>query len=174
VVLLLGMGGIAVWRFTSKPTPDPTPIKLTASTATTAPVNTLIDDVPPPPPVEDAGPDSGSKYTGPALKACDIMACGGKISSDTEASLAMLARQTRKKCYEPALTQDPSLQGHVDIKLKIAGDGTICTASVDSADQGMQQVGDCTARMLQVAGRVPPPQGCVNIKFPVNYKPMGK
>jgi hypothetical protein len=174
VVLLLGMGGIAVWRFTSKPTPDPTPIKLTASTATTAPVNTLIDDVPPPPPVEDAGPDSGSKYTGPALKPCDIMACGGKISSDTEASLAMLARQTRKKCYEPALTQDPSLQGHVDIKLKIAGDGTICTASVDSADPGMQQIGDCTARMLQVAGRVPPPQGCVNIKFPVNYKPMGK
>lgn len=174
VVLLLGMGGLVIWRFTQKPPPDPTPIKLTASTASTSPTTTHFDDVPPPPPVEDAGPDTGSKQIGPAIKPCEVMACGGKITADTEASLAMLARQTRKKCYEPSLAQDPSLQGHVDIKLKIGSDGSICSSTVDTADPGMQQVGDCTARMIQAAGRVPPPQGCVNIKFPVNYKPMGK
>lgn len=173
VVLLLGMGGLVIWRFTQKPPPDPTPIKLTASTASTTPT-THFDDVPPPPPVEDAGPDTGAKQIGPAIKPCEVMACGGKITADTEASLAMLARQTRKKCYEPSLAQDPSLQGHVDIKLKIGSDGSICSSTVDTADPGMQQVGDCTARMIQAAGRVPPPQGCVNIKFPVNYKPMGK
>jgi hypothetical protein len=86
----------------------------------------------------------------------------------------MIARQTRKKCYEPALGNDPSLQGHVDIKLKIGSDGSICSSTVDSADPGMQQVGECTARLIFAAGRVPAPQGCVNIKFPVNYKPMGK
>jgi len=174
VVLLLGMGGIAIWKFTQKPPPDPTPIKLTASTASTTAPTQHMDDVPPPPPAEDAGPDTGAKVIGPAFKPCDVNVCTGRITPDTEASLGMLARQTRKKCYEPALAQDPSLQGHVDIKLKIGADGTICAASVDSADTGMQQIGDCTARMIQAAGRVPAPQGCVNIKFPVNYKPMGK
>ena len=86
----------------------------------------------------------------------------------------MLARQTRKKCYEPALGQDPSLMGHVDIKLKIASDGEICSSSVDTADPGLQNVGECTARLIQAAGRVPAPQGCVIVKFPINYKPMGK
>lgn len=173
VILLLGMGGIVIWKVTQKPPPAPTPItSVIANTPTVSP--TKFDDVPPPPPEEDAGPDTGVRNTGPAVKPCEVTACGGSITSDTEATIQMLARQTRRKCYEPALAQDPSLTGHVDIRLKIAWDGEICSAGVDSADPGLQQVGECTARIIAAAGKVPAPRGCVNIKFPVNYKPQGK
>lgn len=174
VLLLLGIGLLAAWRFLNVSPSGPTAKADAAPTATVAPIDTRVDDVPPPPPPEDAGPDTGTRFVGPAVRPCDVTACGGRISADTEASLAMLARQTRKKCYEPSLTQDPSLKGHVDIRLKIGADGSICAASVESADPGMQQVGECTARMIQAAGRVPAPLGCVNVKFPVNYKPMGQ
>lgn len=174
VLLLLGIAFIVAWRFLDVPSSGPTARVDAASSATVAPIDTRVDDVPPPPPVEDAGPDSGTRFVGPAVRPCDVTACSGKISADTEASLAMLARQTRKKCYEPALTQDPSLKGHVDLRLKIGADGSICAANVESADPGMQQTGECTARLILAAGRVPAPLGCVNVKFPVNYKPMGQ
>lgn len=174
VVLLLGMGGLIVWRITSKPdAPTPNPTAVTTS-APTQPPPPKFDDIPPPPAVEDAGPDTGPTYHGPALKPCEILACNGNMTPDTEASLGMLARQTRRKCYEPALAQDPSLMGHVDLKLRIAYDGEICSSTVDTADPGLQQVGECTARIIAAAGRIPAPKGCVNVKFPVTYKPQGK
>lgn len=172
VLLVFGMGGIVVWKLTQKPPAPPTPP--TVITSATTPPPPKFDDVPPPPPIEDAGPDMGPRYTGPAIKPCEVSACGGSITADTEASIQMLARQTRRKCYEPALAQDPSLTGRVEIKLKIAGDGEICSSGVDTADPGLQNVGECTARIIAAAGRVPAPRGCVNIKFPVNYKPQGK
>jgi hypothetical protein len=173
VVLLLGIGALVVWRITQKP-PAPTNPTVAVTTSAPPPPPPKFDDVPPPPPVEDAGPDTGPAYHGPGIKPCEVTACAGSITADTEASLGMLAKQTRRKCYEPALAQDPSLMGHVDLKLKIAGDGEICTSSVDTADPGLQQVGECTARIIAAAGRVPAPRGCVNIKFPVTYKPLGK
>lgn len=173
VVLLLGMGGLVAWKLAQSTPPTPTPVA-TATSATAPPPPPKFDDIPPPPPTEDAGPATASSYHGPAIKPCDVTACGGSVTPDTEASLGVLAKQTRRKCYEPALAQDPSLMGHVEIRLKIAGNGDICASSVDSADTGLQQVGECTARIIAAAGHVPAPHGCVNIKFPLNYKPQGK
>jgi hypothetical protein len=176
VVLLLGMGGLAYWKLGQSPPPPPPPIP-TASVATTATGNPKIDDVPPPPPVEDAGPDVGAPKgpTGPGPNPCEVTVCNGKPTPDTEAALAMLARQSRKKCYETALAQDPELQGHVDLSVKIAGNGQLCSVGVSSSTMSIPSVGDCTARTIAAGGRVPAPTGgCVNIKFPVNYKPAGK
>jgi hypothetical protein len=170
-VLLLGIGGLVIWRVTQKPPTPPTPVTATTSAPPPPP---KFDDVPPPPPIEDAGPETGTKYHGPAIKPCEVMACNGTVTPDTEAALAMLAKQTRRKCYEPALAQDPTLMGHVEIKLKIAGDGEICSSSVDSADPGLQNVGECTSRIIAASGRVAAPRGCVNVKFPLIYKPQGK
>jgi len=173
VLLLVGMVSLILWKVLQKP-PEPV-VVIPSASAGPQPLPSKFDDIPPPPPTDDAGPDTNKpQYHGPGVKPCEVTVCGGRVAEATEAGLAMLAKQTRKKCYEPALGQDPTLMGHVDIKLKIAGDGEICTSNVDVADPGLQQVGECTARLILAAGHVPAPQGCVNIKFPVNYKPMGK
>jgi hypothetical protein len=37
-------------------------------------------------------------------------------------------------------------------------------ANVDTADPGLQQVGECTARIIAAAGHAPAPRGCVIVK----------
>ena len=107
LLLLFGMGGIAFWKFhsgqTETPTPGPTVVATVASSAPTSP---LIDDVPPPPPIIEAGPAPTTHYSS-AGNPCEVTSCGGSVGTDTEGGLAMLARQTRRKCYEPALASDP-------------------------------------------------------------------
>ncbi len=169
------MGGIAFWKLHNSQPDAPKPTATVVASVASSVTNTaLIDDVPPPPPVIEAGPESTSH--GPYVQGnpCDVSSCGGSVGQDTEGGLAMLARQTRRKCYEPSLAQDPTLQGHVKVHLKIASNGTICSASVASNDMASTSVGECAARMLQASGRVPPPKGgCVMVDFPLNYIPAG-
>lgn len=180
VVLLLGIGGIVVWKVTSGTPEQPKPVATASASgsASSAPTNTLIDEVPLPPPVIDAGPAStGVQYSGPAADPCTYNVCNGNVAagSDTERGLQQLAMKTRRKCYDPALANDPTLQGHVKVHMKIAGNGQICSANVASNDMASTGVGDCAARMLLASGRVPPPKGgCVNLDFPLNYVPMGQ
>ena len=179
VVLLLGIGGIVVWKVTST-SEQPKPIGTTSASASAsaAPTNALIDEVPLPPPVIDAGPAPTVQYTGgPAADPCTYNVCNGNVAagSDTERGLQQLALKTRRKCYDPALANDPTLQGHVKVHMKIAGNGQICNANVASNDMSSTSVGECAARMLLASGRVPPPKGgCVNLDFPLNYVPMGQ
>jgi hypothetical protein len=175
LILLLGMGGIAYWKFHGPSDSSPKPITtVVASVASSAPTSALIDDVPPPPPVIEAGPESTNHGPYVAGNPCDVTSCGGSVGQDTEGGLAMLARQTRRKCYEPALGSDPTLQGHVKVHMKIASNGTICSAAVASNDMASSSVGECAARMLQASGHVPPPKGgCVMVDFPFNYVPAG-
>jgi hypothetical protein len=180
VVLLLGIGGIVVWKVTSNNTEQPKPVATgtTSASASAAPTNTLIDEIPLPPPVIDAGPAPTVVSTGGGGgDPCSYNTCNGVVGtgSDTEHGLQMLARQTRRKCYDPALGNDPTLQGHVKVHMKIAGNGQICSANVASNDMSNASVGECAARQLQAAGRVPPPKGgCVFLDFPLNYVPMGQ
>ena len=182
VVLLLGIGGIVVWKLTSSSTSEPPKSVATvtpSASLSAAPTNTLIDDVPLPPPVIDAGPAPTVVSTGGGGggDVCALNVCNGNVASgsDTEHGLQMLARQTRRKCYDPALANDPTLQGHVKVHMKIASNGQICSANVASNDMSSTSVGECAARMLLASGRVPPPKGgCVNLDFPLNYVPMGQ
>ncbi len=180
LVLLLGIGGIIAWRFSGAGEgPKPGPTVSVATVASSAPANNaLLDDIPPPPPVIEAGPAPTVVYSGNGGgDPCSYNVCNGNVAtgSDTERGLQMLARQTRRKCYDPALGNDPTLHGHVNVKMKIASNGTICSAAVASNDMGSTSVGECAARMLQASGHVPPPKGgCVNLDFPLNYVPMGQ
>jgi hypothetical protein len=178
VVLLLGIGGIAMWKLGSKPdvAPPPRPT-VVASVASSAPSNPLIDEVPLPPPIVDAAPQTTHVYSGNAGDPCLVSACNGNVASgsDTERGLQVLALQTRRKCYNPALANDPTLQGHVKVHMKIASTGQVCSAAVSANDMSNTSVGDCAARVLMSSGRVPPPSGgCVNLDFPLAYVPMGQ
>jgi hypothetical protein len=180
LVLLLGIGGIVAWKLSSKPDAPPPITVAPAAASTTSHTTALIDEVPLPPPEVDAGPVVTPTYTGGGGGGgdpCSYNVCNGNVTSgsDTERGLQMLARQTRRKCYDPALGNDPALQGHVKVHMKIASNGEICSASVASNDMSNSSVGECAARMLLGAGRVPPPKGgCVNLDFPLNYVPMGQ
>lgn len=178
ILLLLGIGGIVAWQLSKKPAATPTPVATaTPSASASAPVNTaLINEVPLPPPVEDAGPPPKIVYVGGG-DPCAVNTCNGNVASgsDSERALAMLARQTRRKCYETALVNDPTLQGHVTVRMKIASNGQICSASVAKNDMSTTSVGECAARFLLASGHVPAPKGgCVNLDFPLAYVPMGQ
>lgn len=178
VLLLLGIGGIVAWKLSGKPQVQPKPVAIvTPSASASASVNSaLIDEVPLPPPVIEAGPPPTVKYVGGG-DPCATTVCNGNVveGSDSERGLAMLARSTRRKCYDPALANDPTLKGHVTVRMKIASNGQICSASVLKNDMSTTSVGDCAARMLLSAGHVPPPKGgCVELNFPLNYVPMGQ
>jgi hypothetical protein len=180
VVLLLGIGGLVAYKFSGGGEgPKPATTTTVASVASSAPTNNpALDDIPPPPPVIEAGPAPTVVYSGGGGgDPCAYNVCNGNVASgsDTERGLQLLAHQTRRKCYDPALANDPTLQGHVKLKMKIASNGTICSASVLSNDMPSGSVGECAARMLQSSGHVPPPKGgCVNLDFPLNYVPMGQ
>jgi len=180
ILLLLGIGGIAVYKLTSKPTAAPQPVATGSATAPAASsVSTaLIDEVPlPPPEVDAAAAQPTIHYVSGGGDPCAVSACGGNVApgSDAERGLAMLAHATRRKCYDPALANDPTLQGHVTVRMKIASNGQICSASVAKNDMSSTSVGECAARMLLASGRVPAPKGgCVELNFPLNYVPMGQ
>ena len=179
ILLLLGIGGIVAWKLTEKPTPTPPPVASATPPPTASSVSTaLIDEVPLPPPIIDAGPAP----TAPIVQSgggdpCAATVCNGNVAtgSDSERALQMLAHQTRRKCYDPALANDPTLQGHVTVRMKIASNGQICSASVLKNDMSSTSVGECAARMLLSSGHVPSPKGgCVELNFPLNYVPMGQ
>jgi hypothetical protein len=178
LLLLLGVGGIVAYKLKGGTTETPKPLPTATVTASTSATNALIDDVPPPPPVIDAGPAPTVVYTGgPAADPCTYNVCNGNVvaGGDTERGLQALALRTRRKCYDPALANDPTLQGHVKVHMKIASNGQICSANVANNDMSNTSVGECAARMLLSSGHVPPPKGgCVNLDFPLNYVPMGQ
>src|SRR5579872_4957021 len=102
IVLLLGVGGIVAYKFTSKtdnPAPAPTTSVASAPSVSSALPNTIMEDLPPPPPVVDAAAPTHT-YTGPTTAGdpCAATACYGSVKqgSDTERGLQVLALQTRR------------------------------------------------------------------------------
>jgi hypothetical protein len=176
LLLLLGIGGLVVYKVTQSP--DPKPVVLpTPSASSTAITQQQIDNVPPPPP-EDAGvapaPSSRIVYVQEG-NACDVQTCYGSASTDLENGINMVARQTRRRCYEKALGNDPTLQGHVTIALKIASTGQVCSASVGSNDMSDTSVATCAANTFLAAHLPSPKGGCVaHLNVPIAYVPAGQ
>lgn len=181
VLLLLGIGGLVVWKFVlSKPDPSAgltAPSGSLGSPTITAPTNPKLDDVPPPPPpVPDSGtPEAGPKPTGTGgvvtgSNGCDAK-CTGATPPDLASALQSRAAQARR-CYNSALAQDQSLKGRVTIAVKIAPSGGVCSASVAQTD--MPAVGACVAGVFR-GGTFPAPRGgCVDAMVPMNFVPAGQ
>lgn len=178
VGLLLLAGIIGLVAFKTCSTPDPVkPVATVPSASSSGPVvnNALLDDVPPPPP-EDSGvaPATTRIVVVNQGNACDVRTCNGSTSTELENGLNMVARQTRRKCYESALGNDPTLKGHVKLSLKIASNGQVCSSTVASNDMSNTSVGDCAARTFMAAHLPSPKGGCVNVDFPLAYIPAGQ
>jgi hypothetical protein len=178
VLLLLAAGGIFAWRTmlnrdrTTTQVPVPVP-SLTASA--TPPSNPRLDDVPPPPPVEvvpEAGPGPRVVYV-PSGGSCDS-ACSTKYSTPELGQALQVRGAQARRCYNSALAGDSTLKGHVTISVRIAPNGSVCSANVSSNDMGSSAVASCAASIFRNASYPAPKGGCVEAAVPLSFVQQGQ
>ncbi len=130
------------------------------------------DEIPPPPPVIEAGaPVAERKTPGPqtAGPVCSA-ACTGSTTPELETALAFRAKQAHR-CYDNALAQDSTLKGKVGITLRIAANGGVCSSTVSSDELSTPTVANCVAGFFRGASFPVPRGGCVEVNVPVNFVP---
>ncbi len=171
LLFLLGIGAL-VWKLRAPG--DPQPVPVIPSAPVTLPTNPKIDDVPPPPPEEpDSGPEEVKKPTTADNGCRGITRCSGSATPDLETALAFRAKQAHR-CYDQALAQDSTLQGKVQISVRVASNGNVCSAGVASNDMGNPSVAQCVARTFASAGHFPAPKGgCIDANVPISFVPGG-
>lgn len=173
VVLLLLVGGVVFWKKSQSDTPPPPPPVVPDAAASYAPPPRKIeDDIPLPPPVEDAGPETGPKVvqaSGPQTFGCEVKKCSGTAPGDLEGMLAFRAKSAHK-CYDQALATDSTLSGGVTIALRIGTNGLPCSASVASNSTGNAAVAQCIANSMRNGAYPAPKGGCVEANVPISLK----
>jgi hypothetical protein len=173
VVLLLGAGGLFVLRGnSSKQDPPALPPPVPSTSASTADTNPLLDDIPPPPPA-DTTPEAGKPnvvYV-PAGSGCDGK-CTGRAPPELGQALQVRANQARR-CYNSALSSDPTLKGHFSIAVRVGPSGNVCSAAVAGNDMSSPVVANCAANMFRSGSYPAPAGGCVDANVPMAFVPMG-
>jgi hypothetical protein len=177
VVGLLGAGlaGLLLWKSCSqKLDPLTNNVPVTSSVPSNTPPPPLTVDIPPPPDIEDAaGPEAGTRYV-TLGNPCEVRSCGGAVTADLETALAFRAKQAHR-CYDSALAQDPTLEGHVKISVRVASNGQVCNAAVAANDLANAAVSQCIANMFRASGHFPAPKGgCVDANVPIALLPPGQ
>lgn len=175
VLLLLATGGI-VWRSMSNKADAPAPPPMPSLTASAAPTNPKLDDIPLPPPPEEK-PEAGP--TGPRIVYVNANAgcegrCAGTAPPELQGALQVRGAQARR-CYNQALSQDSTLKGHVQIAVRVGPTGNVCSANVTSNDMGNPSVGNCAANIFRSSGGFPAPHGgCLDVNVPLSFVPQGQ
>jgi len=167
--MLLLMGGLIYWKVSgsdSKPPATPPPI------ASAAPV--FEEPPPPPPPIEepkDAGvaPKQAGKKLVSSGGGC-AGECKGEAPGNLRATLSAKGAQARG-CYERALRQNNMLQGRIKIGLRIAPNGSVCSANVTSNELGDPGVASCVVQMFRSSTFPSPQGGCVDAEVPLKFEP---
>jgi hypothetical protein len=173
VVLLLGLVGGLVWWKKSQTVPDPIVEKIVDAGPPVRPTGrNPDDDIPLPPAIEDAGPDSGpAKIIVQRFDAqCDAKSCSGQSNSELEGQLAFRVRQSRR-CYNAALTQDNTLKGKLSVRVRVGANGQVCSANVTSDEIGNAALANCVASTFRGANFPTPRGGCLDVNVPVNFVP---
>jgi hypothetical protein len=176
ILLLGGIAGLLIWRSSGSSPEGPVVIHAPDASGPAVMPPRIEDEVPPPPEIPDAGPDTGPTRVGTtgAPANCSATKCSGAATPDLEAALTMRARQARR-CYEQALESDSTLKGHVSISVRVASNGQVCSAGVASNDMGNAAVATCAANKFRQAGIFPAPRGgCVDLAVPIVFVPGGK
>ena len=172
-VLLLGaIGAVVAWKTCQKP-PEPIVLGPLDAGPPPRPTKNIDDDIPPPPVVEDAGPDAGKKAVTPVFTGnqCDAKKCTGSAGSDVETALSFRAKQAHR-CYDNALGQDPTLRGKVSIAVRIGSNGQACSAGVASNEMASAPgVANCVAGYFRGQAFPAPKGGCVDVNIPINFVP---
>lgn len=171
LILLLLIGGLAVWKLTQKP-PEPVVVVVDAGPPPPKPTGrNPDDDVPPPPPIEDAGPEAGKKVVVVQMgNQCDVKKCTGNNSDELNTALSFRAKQAHR-CYDNALAQDPTLRGKISIAVRVGANGQVCSAGVASNDMGNAMVANCVVNYFRGQNLPAPKGGCIDANIPINFVP---
>jgi hypothetical protein len=172
-VLLLGaMIGAGVYFKMCRTPEQPPPLLVDAGPPPKPTGRNPDDDIPLPPPAEDAGPDGGKKVTiWKPDNQCGVKKCTGSSSPELEQALAMRAKQARKPCYDRALEQDQTLRGKVVLSVRVGAMGTTCSASVASNELANPNVAACAAGLFRDVSFPAPRGGCADVNIPINFVP---
>jgi hypothetical protein len=177
ILLLVGvMGGLFAWRScqTASVAVAPTPSASAPVVTSHPPIQEALD-IPPPPAIPDAAPDTGRKApvvsSGVGGDGCGQTTCSGTVGTELSSALAFRAR-TAHKCYDEALAQDSTLKGQVVINVRVGYSGAICAASVQSSDIPNPSVAACIANRFRQGARLPSPTGgCAEVNVPMRLLP---
>jgi hypothetical protein len=167
ILMLLAMGGLLYWKFSSKETPT---AQLPIPSATATPV--LEEAPPPPPPIE---PDAG-KVQEPVKKkvvasgggGCGT--CSGEVPPQLRSALASAANSARG-CYERALRQNAMLQGKMLVSVKVGTQGNSCSANMVSDTLGDPSVATCVLQKFRGGSFPAPKGGCAEVNVPISFIP---
>lgn len=174
VILLLGIGAILLWKLVlnkpEQPVAQPTPSVAPPPSATEIP-SSKLNAVPPPPPVASSAPTAsapkGPAVAGGGMGGCDAK-CTGQASGDLASALQVRASMARR-CYQAALANDSTLKGRVVVSVKIAPNGSVCSAGVAQSD--IPAISGCVANVFR-GGNFPAPHGgCVEQGVPMMFTP---
>jgi hypothetical protein len=172
-VLVLAIVALFVWRSRSSRSSALAPIPAPVAQSPEPPSNPKIEDVPPPPPIEQK-PEAG---TGPRIIYVQAGGCDGKCfgTAPPELNQALQVRGMQaRRCYNDALSRDPSLRGHVEIAVRIGTAGNVCAVNVTSNDMHTPTVANCAAHILMNGGYPAPRGGCVERIVPMSFIPQGQ
>ncbi len=172
VVVLAILIAVMVWfKFRGGDAPPQKPVIQSVTLPTSQPP---IIDIPPPPEIDAAvaeEQDAGSK---PKVSSGNP-ACGGKCSGDASSELRTALSSTAaasRSCYERALRSNTMLQGRLTVAVRVASNGSICSATVTNDTLKSQEVTSCVAGLFRGRGFPPPTGGtCVDVNIPLSFTP---
>jgi hypothetical protein len=78
-----------------------------------------------------------------------------------------------RRCYEQALSRDPSLKGHIGFEVRISPAGNVCAVNVTSNDMGSSSVANCAAKIFGAGGYPAPHGGCIVASTTLSFVPQG-
>lgn len=132
------------------------------------------DDIPLPPPIPDAGKPSTTATSGgtsPGSYQCDVRKCNGSTTSELETALSFRTKQAHR-CYDTALSQDPTLKGKVTVGVRVGTNGQVCPGvSIVSNEMGSSAVGNCVVNYFRGQSFPAPRGGCADVQIPINFVP---
>lgn len=177
VLMLIGMAGVLYWKFSGKPAEISAPA--TAPLPSVADKAVLEEAPPPPPPMEQASAQpkiEESKAPSTAARGasgnCGPV-CDGNVSAALTGALHAVAKQSRA-CYERALRQNSTLQGRMVVAMRITPAGSVCSTKIVSNTLGDASVASCVSQKFKASLLPKPSGGCVDVEFPIQFKPEGQ
>ena len=161
LVLLVGCGG----ELAASNAPASS---ATTAAATAAPQPTVSA----PPPATTTPPPAASSggKTAPPAASPPAGQSGAASSAATDAAVSAITSELRQ-CYTAGQRDDPMMRGRMQVRAKIAADGSVASAEVTEATGLTEYVVRCVVDRVRAA-RFPPPEGGHDtVLIPATFEP---
>ncbi|HEY6464113.1 MAG TPA: AgmX/PglI C-terminal domain-containing protein, partial [Polyangiaceae bacterium] len=112
-----------------------------------------------------------SHVRAPRLCGCDGVLVNGRLPPETIQRVVRESFGRFRACYEPALGQNPSLQGRVSTRFLVARDGVVSFSVDAGSDLPDARVVSCVVRAFTSVTFPAPAGGTVEVTYPIVFSP---